>query len=151
MTAEYTRRGLRREFKSAAKEAIDESDYVSTAQAERIIDRQLEKADFEDDPEGEDEDDLDSDLVDDGSSDDYTLDDLEESLPSDLFEAARAYLEGIEGQDRYLAQQEGELAEKFNEQHDQADSEREARAQAVAEDAETPVLDATVYDDEEDV
>lgn len=81
----------------------------------------------------------------------FTDEDLEEALPSDLYEAAQAYLNDLQGKDRYLAEQEGELGKQFHERHDRIERQQQARAEAVAEDPETPVLDATVYEDEEGV
>lgn len=150
-----TRDELRDEFEKAAREAINEADFVDAETAREIVDKRLRKADVEEDPDEEGT----AESVDDGDSD--VLDRLEdEGVPQDLIDACAEYVAkaGVEKAldvnhtDPHLARQLEENEAVLSEQIDKTQERQDAIAEAVAEgEPDAEILDAVVYDDEEGV
>lgn len=143
-----TKQELTREFEAATRDVIEESDYVSADEAKRIIQRRLAKGDTEDD----EEEDLETELLDDGEPVEWTEEELEEALPDDIFEAVQAHLNGDEDRDHYLAEQERELGKAAREHQSEVERRMHARAEAVAEgEADVPLNEATgLYSDDKE-
>jgi hypothetical protein len=142
---------LRTTFRSAAGDALDESDFVSADEARRIVDERLSK---DDDVEVVDDDEA-PESADYGDRD--VLDRLEDhGVPDDLIEAVSEHLSrsGVEKAlqaeqvDPYLAGELDRNASVLADQKEKAEERQEAIAESIAEgDAETPTLDATVYEE----
>jgi len=149
-----TKEELTGEFRAGVEEALEESDFVSADEARKIIERKISKAESEEVAEEEP-----SDFVDHGET--GLLEQLEShGVPQDLIDACSEYVAkaGVESAldvayaDPVLARQLEENQGLLAEQKEKAQRRRDAIAESVVEgEADTPVLDATIYDDEEGV
>jgi len=141
---------LREEFRRSIDTALSETDFVSAEEAREIVHERLDKADVQDDEESDET----AESVRDG--DDDLLDALEEEgVPQDLIDACAEHMAkaGVEKAldtrytDEYLAESLDKNAARFADGLERGERASDAAAEAVSE--ETPLLDATVYDDEE--
>lgn len=145
MDAFLRKKELKDEFEGAAREAIDEADYLTKAEAEEAVaDRMAEHG--LDEPEEEES----PDSIRDETAD--IADRMEdEGVPDDLIDAVMEYLTandvadaiGAEQVDKHLAAQHEELQSIKNDLEERQEKVREARGRDV--DVDQPLLDAAVY------
>jgi hypothetical protein len=144
---ELTKRELRAEFKTALEEVLQDGPYVSKSEAESIINRRVAKATHSSDEEGKEEEEEET-TAETNDKPRITLQYLEEMLPPDLYEAARAYLTDETDKDLYLGKMSDDLHKRLAEQRRRTEERDRAALESAASDVETPVLDATIYDEE---
>lgn len=153
-TTEFDREELQELFEDAAREAIEEADYVTRDEMEEIVQRKLDKKNTASSSEDED---ATAESVRDEKDD--LLDELrDEGVPDDIVDAVSEYIaaEGVakaldvEQVDPELARQLQENEAVLKEQIERAENRQEALAEAVAEgEPEVPVLDAVIYEEGE--
>lgn len=138
------------EFKSAAQEAIEESDYATREEVMDFIEKKVD----EHGDERVDEEQREADQV------ERLPNKLEaHGVPQELIEAIKEHLDvgrvskelGVDHVDPYLARQLESGGEILSAQREKAQARQDAVAEQVAEGATTDsILDHTVYDGEED-
>lgn len=92
-----SRSQLRKDFKDATEEVVDEADFVTEEEVRDLVDQHLEEKMPEDpDEDGDDEDNREMDEEIPGEThekdDRYTTEELRENLPEDIWEEVKEYL-----------------------------------------------------------